>query len=558
MEKKKYSGYFCSRCKQIPLFQIIHEKNEIKIFYACKCHKQYESIDSFLKNKFKNDILELNQISKESSFFQNSFEENNSMLKTNLDSIIKDFNNNKEKMNESAKKIKNEINSIYQKKIEEINDIYNKHISINNKIISVLEKLLDSCLILNDNPIIIENIKNNTIFNTDYKFDKLLTEFNSSIKSSFQKIKNYFDKELIIQTNPKSLISQRIEGRYYPSSSNHINSFIQLNDDICASCSEKENSIVLYDLKNEIKEKVVLKAHNKYIYSMIKSESDNIISIGEDKLIKIWPKITKFMILETKKKYDIENKNKVKFFYNYIYKTIQLCLNPIFSINYDFKISQKIEKMFNLKNKCFLTTTKDLINIYNYSIDNITNNEIKKMKEYEQNDISDVFCIELNKKEVIALCLKNNIDFLYSENFNFINKIDIKPKSNNCLLQLNSQEILIVDSKFHLNIYSLNNFKLKIKINTYNDTDYFMNLNDGTFIFSCFEGIKRYLIKKLEELPQIIKFNTNYDDIDYYYDYYDIDYEYYCEKIVYLYRLKDKRIVACFKNGNIEIINLKF
>ena len=114
-----------------------------------------------------------------------------------------------------------------------------------------------------------------------------------------------------------------------------------------------------------------------------------------------------------------------------------------------------------------------------------------------------------------------------------------------------------MDNYFHLNIYSLNNFHLKLKINTYNDTDYFLNLKDGTFIFSCFEGMKRYLIKTMEELPQIIKFNSNYYDDDYY-DYCDYDYENYCEKIVYLYQLNDGRIVACYKNGNIYIINLKF
>ena len=111
---------------------------------------------------------------------------------------------------------------------------------------------------------------------------------------------------------------------------------------------------------------------------------------------------------------------------------------------------------------------------------------------------------------------------------------------------------------FFLNIYFLNNFLLKLKINTYNDSDYFLNLNDGTFIFSCFEGIKRYLIKTMEELPQIIKLNSNYDYDDDYYDYCDYNYQDYCEKIVYLYKLKDGRIASCYKNGNIIIINIKF
>ena len=150
MENEKYSGYFCSKCKQIPLFQIIYQKNEIKIFSACKCHKQYESIDSFIKNKYKKDILDMN-ISKESLLISNSIDGINQESKFNIEKIIKEFNNSKEKMIESANKVKNEIYLIYQKKIEEINVIYDKYISNNNKIIFLLEKLLDSYQKFKDN-----------------------------------------------------------------------------------------------------------------------------------------------------------------------------------------------------------------------------------------------------------------------------------------------------------------------------------------------------------------------------------------------------------------------
>ena len=214
MENKKYSGYFCSKCKQIPLFQIIYQNNEIKIFSACKCHKQYESIDSFIKNKYKNDISDINIIN-ESTLISNSIEEINKESKFNLDSIIKEFNNSKEKMIESANQIKNEIKT-----------------------------LIDSYTQFKDNKTIIENIRNNSTFNTKYEFNKLLSDYNYSIKSSFKKIQEYFDKELIISINPKSLITKKIESRHYPSYSDPIISFIQLDDDICASCSKKDNNTI--------------------------------------------------------------------------------------------------------------------------------------------------------------------------------------------------------------------------------------------------------------------------------------------------------------------------
>ena len=135
-------------------------------------------------------------------------------------------------MNETANKIKNEIISLYIKKIKEFNEIYDKYISSNNKIILVIEKLIDSYEIIKDNHSIIENIKNNCNFNNRFDITNLLREFNSSIESSFNRIKTYFDKELIIRDNNKSPLYKKIESRYYPNSNDYINSFIELENDI--------------------------------------------------------------------------------------------------------------------------------------------------------------------------------------------------------------------------------------------------------------------------------------------------------------------------------------
>ena len=77
MEKKKYSGFICQKCKSIPFFQIIYKKNEIKIFSACNCHKQYESIDSFIRNKYIIDKIDLDQMNKQSF----SFADDNDQIK---------------------------------------------------------------------------------------------------------------------------------------------------------------------------------------------------------------------------------------------------------------------------------------------------------------------------------------------------------------------------------------------------------------------------------------------------------------------------------------------
>ena len=171
-------------------------------------------------------------------------------------------------------------------------------------------------------------------------------------------------------------------------------------------------------------------------------------------------------------------------------------------------------------------------------------------------DSLNVYLIELNEKEVIALCKNNYIQFLYLEDFKNIKEINIKSLPKNSLLQLNSKEILILDNLFYINIYNIDNFELKIKIKNYHDIDFLLNLNDGTIITSCFKGIKRYLIKTMEELPQLIKFNDNNFYIDY--EYYDYDYNFNRKKIILLYKLKNKRIAACYKDDAIEIFNIKF
>ena len=59
----------------------------------------------------------------------------------------------------------------------------------------------------------------------------------------------------------------------------------------------------------------------------------------------------------------------------------------------------------------------------------------------------------------------------------------------------------------------------------------------------------------MEELPDLLQINNN--DDDYYNDYY-YSYDSYVERIIYIYRLKDGRIIICYQSGKIEICKLKF
>ena len=155
--------------------------------------------------------------------------------------------------------------------------------------------------------------------------------------------------------------------------------------------------------------------------------------------------------------------------------------------------------------------------------------------------------------EMIAVNDNSNIYFFELENFKFIKSIPLKFIDKNNLIQINSKEILIGDGyNFHIIILNFLNTKLTMK--NQEKKLYLLNLNDGTFIQSTGDKIKRYFIKTMEELPLL-------EQNDYYEDNYDdtLDYNNYNDDIIYyLYKLNDGRIVTFHNNGRFEIGYLKY
>ena len=177
MEEKKFSGYFCKKCKTIPLIQIIPKTNNIDIFSSCKCKKQYQKIDSFIKNNYHKDIMDTSKISKES--INNIYNDNNKSQKKNknyIDSIIGKFNYIKEEIDKQGLELKNSLIQKYQRKIEELNEIYQKYKENNNKIILIFEQFIKSYQLIKDNPSNIENILINSSFNEQNKAKNLLNK----------------------------------------------------------------------------------------------------------------------------------------------------------------------------------------------------------------------------------------------------------------------------------------------------------------------------------------------------------------------------------------------
>ena len=539
MEERNYSGYFCSKCKYIPLIKIISKDNNIKVFSSCKCHKQYENIESFLNNKSKKDIIDKSKINKESPY---NYHNKISFEKSTLDSIIQKFNKEKIKIIEEGIIIKNQLIELFQKKIEEVNKMYLKYSEKNNKIFLIIEQLIRSYESLKENKSNILNILNNCKLKKIYRINYFENYIN--LESLTKSIENYFCNEYIISNLDSSDCLENIYSYY---SKNKIKEFIELNNEICAFISECDNKISLLDFNQFQKEFYTFKAYNQNIAYIIKSSMNNVISIGDANIIKIWPNIERSMIIEERNK-NISNEDDKK--NNYKDKEISFNLNPIIISNLEIK--ESVIKMINLKENRFLIALKsNIFLLFKYSI-----NDIELIQKYEnKNNLSnfdDIFYIQKENIEMICLNDKSNIYYFELENFKYIKSNPLKYMNKNSLIQINPKEILIGDG-YNFQIITLDFFNIKLKLRNEDKKLYLLNLNDGTFIQSTGDKLKRYFIKTMEELPLLEQndYEDNYDD--------SLDYNNYNDDIIYyLYRLNDGKIITFHNNGRFTVGYLKY
>jgi hypothetical protein len=549
IENQKYLGYFCQKCKSIPLIQILVKETPTKIFNACKCYKKYEKISIFLKNKSLKNEIDINEISKESINTLNNFDQNSEKNIIDINEIKNKFNKAKKDLLFNSNELKNKLIKLYEDKIKEVKEMYNNYISRNNLIIEVIEKIIKSYELIKDNPSNIQNILNNCIFDNKFRITSLLESIKTTLDQISLKLKNYFKEELIISdsiTN-KVIKKENLTNNFYCP----VNNFFELDANLYAWCSKYKSYIAI--MNQNIKESYNLNfnAHLKYVNYMIKTSENNIISNGDDGFIKIWPKINMDLINSEIKDKKIGN--------NWP-KIIDINVKPLLEYRNEKNNMKEIIKMINIKNNQFLASSRNNIFLFNYTLNpkeaqlnliNIYDYQIntKLQATYTYIDsIVDINSIQKNKEEVLALVIKNNMNFLTMPNFELLDTIKVKSMIKNCLIQINDNELLIVDNIYYLKIIDINNFQIKLTIKSPASINMLLKLNDGTVLYAGFEGIRRLLIKTMEYLPDLIHFHE--DDEYYYYD------DYFRDEIVHLSLNKNGIIVACFQNGTIQFLKL--
>ena len=541
IEQTKYDGYFCRKCKSIPIIQIIPKEADTKILSACKCHRQYEKIESFIRNKSLNDIIEINQISNEPI--------NEFLNETHVDieTIKQKYEKAKKDLYQSSAELKNKLIKLFEDKIKEVNEIYNEYILRNNIIMKVIEQIIKSYDIIKYNPSNIQNILNNCIFDNHFRINSILEIIKKSLDEISKRLKNYFKEELIVANSIsyKSIKKEKLSNNFYCA----INSFIEINQDICAWCSKYKSYITIMNPNKKDSYNINYIAHIKYVNCIIKSNLNNIISCGDDGVIKIWPVIDNDFINRELKNEDVE-----------AFKVIDVNLIPLFEYKNENKDMKKIEKMININEDQIIAHSPSTIFLFKFIIkENFAEIELINYYEYTYKpqaqisykflgDIWDIVSIEKNKKEIVALCMRTYIHFLDLPNLEAIQTINVKSMGKNQLVQISPNEILIVDNLTYLKIIDIEKCQTKLTIRQGYSINLLLKLRDETVIYGGFEGIKRFLVKTMENLPDLLELIDNNDD--YYYD------DYYRDDIVCLSQLNNGTIVACFQNGMIQSFKL--
>ena len=528
IEENYYNGFYCIKCKYIPLIQINPKKENLFILSLCNCNRKYLKLDLFYKNFYQNNIS-INKIC------------NASLIKTYKNIEEKEISLKYDEFKEVADKIEkhskeiidNLTNYINEKDPENLKNKYDKYLDINNKIIRLIQNFFDEYKIIKNNPSILINI-----INIDFNKDFYKKDYKYLLKSSpdiyYKNCIKFFQEEFII--SEKSLGEQLIQ-KYFKNQSNSVLCFLELNNNIYVSNVKKSQNIFVYkfiDIKNIIN--ISFKAHSETVNWILKTNDNYLISFGNDGYIKIWP------IIDEK-------------IFEYVKDKAIININPLYEFKIDIKETKDIQKLVYINEESFLGFSDKNIFLFNYSINKDKNkdneNKIELKKISENIDIIDLIIINReNQDSLIAFYNKNELCILNINNLEIIKSITLEnTEEKNCLIQLNENEIMIAQKNNNLLVIDINNLIIKMKYNNDSVCDYLYKLKDGTLIQSGPKGMKRLMIKSMQELPILY---TPFNDTEF-----DHPYKVY-EKIIYLNELSNGYIIKCVPIGSIYLCKFKF
>ena len=122
-------SFYCQKCEKVPLIEIAPKENELKILVSCQCRRQLLKAKSFFRYYYNPQLINLKS------------ELTNESPNTNIDKLIQNYQNYKERFNNNCKRIKEEVINIYKTAIEKIQMAYEINKNINEKMKKMIVKM---------------------------------------------------------------------------------------------------------------------------------------------------------------------------------------------------------------------------------------------------------------------------------------------------------------------------------------------------------------------------------------------------------------------------------
>ena len=507
MENKE-GYYYCSKCNAIPLVHLMAKGEDIKVYVVCKCEKKLLSYESFNKSFYKENKKEnLLQIKEEPEQKEN----------INIEERTKQYKELKEEINKYNLELKNRLIEHYQKKIKEIEKLYEDNKKLNDNLEIFVNRLISNYQLDNKNSSNINNILNNTNLNKYYKrkLDNVKYEnLNDMTFISYEReAKTYFNNQHIISPD----INEFKTIKYLSGHNDSVNCFAEINQNIGVSCS-RDTYIIFYNL-TEMKPFLKFVGHLGGVNYIINTPSNNLISSGEDRTIKIWPVINEK---------DYVNKDK---------KEEQI--KPIAEI----KTSEPIKKIIDLGENKILTCSFKGIFIYEYNLGDSPN--INLIKSLGKDKINDIILFKTENEKLIVGYTSQEIFIVDFNELKITNEIKCEgPFWKNNLVQINNQEVIYGNNK-KLFIIDVKKGQIKLTKETTGFINCIFKLRDGSIIRGERDGIRRYINNTLDELPPLIEPFDDYDD------------NHKAEELNYLHEFSDGRIILCYRDSSVKLGKLK-
>ena len=536
MEK---TGFYCIKCKVVPLIQIIPKSYDIKIFCCCKCSKKLINFDNFINKYFVKNI-DYDKISNEPIYGESTDKDNKKILDKNIDiqDIKKKNKQISDKIYEFISEIKTKTINLLESYINEIKQCYEINIKNNQKLDKLIDILLKNYESNEKNNSNIKNVLYNTSFNLGY-LNNYSNRFNFNnrvpVNNLIKDVKELFAKTYILSYYNEQLYTYK---KFF-NHSNSVNCLIELTPNGIASCS-KDSFINIYNLESK-KSLYKYQAHNNGVFWMDKIYKNYIISTGEDYLLKIWPNpnLNYEANVNSNGYYSVTFSEEISIvpitIFNLIVKFTKFILvkeNHIILCGYNRILLLKYELIKDDKNEDNLLNVnfiiiKDIMIVNNFVIDFLI----------FQNDKNQEFIFYLGSLKVEIFSIPN-LSVVYEH------KEYTKNISLNCLTQLNNDEIIYANG-FEIKIFNLNYFKIKFTYKNSKDITSLTKLKDNTLLISTSSGITRIETKHFEEISLISMIYSNYNNY--------LMPQTQKEKIEYIYIFEDGKMGICSSFGNIKI-----